>query len=268
METKPDKDAKKDLKKTVDTVKLLLSSLFARKLPSMIVSYTRPGVLYFTNIVSDRIALYKATPEDVLSKVKIVNDGVLETLYKAFPFMKDSICEVYTVALSSAINKALQVEKDKFPEIVVDKDAMQLTLTYKTKEGAEVVSAVGKLLPEWDVEFYEEILDKFEKFSDNVIRRQFRLNQQEADSKVSLEITEVSGKNGTAEFGLPVQDGLNIVSAREYVKRRGLEPLYDLWLQFDEATRTSKATIHYLDDWLDACTIMPGSLWFMTNKVL
>ena len=267
MET-VDKDAVKDFKESVKTVKLLLSSLFARKLPKMIVSYTSPGVFYFTNIESERIALYKATPEDVLSKVKIVSENVLRILYEAFPFMKESICEIDVSTMGSVLNKSLQVTKDKYPEAIVDKDSNSLKLVYKDKDGNNQTVVAGKLLTEWEFDFYTEILTKFDKFSDNVIKRQFRYDAQESDSKVTIEIVEVAGKNGSSEFGLPVSDGLNLVSSREYIRRRGLDPLYDLWLQFDEGTHTSKATIHYLDDWLDACTIMPGSLWFMTRKVL
>ena len=187
MET-VDKDAVKDFKESVKTVKLLLSSLFARKLPKMIVSYTSPGVFYFTNIESERIALYKATPEDVLSKVKIVSENVLRILYEAFPFMKESICEIDVSTMGSVLNKSLQVTKDKYPEAIVDKDSNSLKLVYKDKDGNTQTVVAGKLLTEWEFDFYTEILTKFDKFSDNVIKRQFRYDAQESDSKVTIEI--------------------------------------------------------------------------------
>lgn len=259
---------KLDVSKAAATIKLFISSLFARKLPGMIVSYTTPGTFFFTNINSERIKLYKATPEDVLSKVTVVSKDVIDILYNAFPVFKTSVCEVFVSLFSTQLNKALAADKTKFPELVADVPSRELRMIRADKDEGTVTVVVGRLLPEWDAEFYNELLDKFEKFSTNVITRSFTVSDSQMSSSVALEIVEVTGKSDTSTFGLPVSDGLNLVSAREYIKKRSLDPIYQLLLQFDELTRTSKATIQYIDDWFNVKSIMPGSLWFMTRKVL
>lgn len=259
---------KNSFNKAVATIKLFISSLFARKLPGMIVSYTTPGTFYFTNISSERIQLYKSTPEDVLSKVTIVSDEVRNVIFEAFPIFKTSVCEVFVSVFSTQLNKALAADKTKFPELVADIPSRELRMVRADKENGTVTVVVGRLLTEWDVEFYGEILTKFERFSTNVIRKSFSFNETQASSSVALEIVEVSGSAGASKFGLPLSDGLNLVSAREYVKKRELDPVYELLLQFDDATKTSKATVRYVDDWFDVRSIMPGSLWFMMKSIL
>ena len=73
------------------------------------------------------------------------------------------------------------------------------------------------------------------------------------------------GDGSKCEFGIPVKDGVAMVSTKEYVNKRDLDPVYDILLRVNPEARTSRSAILYSDDWIDSMTIMPGLLWFMTK---
>lgn len=270
-------DDKKAFSNALKTVKLLTSSLFARKQPYMIINGHTPGMFYYTNIDRDRITLYRPTMEDVLSKVTIKAADVTNVLNEAFPLLTNIVAEIDLMQFSTQLNKALKYNKNTaFPKLVIEKErentiSMVVDPDPSDKEDHIIAYApIGRLLAEHDPEFYEDIIRNYEKFSDQVVNRKFRVNQVLGDDKVSLEIVEIEGKeaNKKYEFALPVKDGVTMVSTKEYVNKRELDPLYNLVLRVNPMGRTSKATILYDDDWLDAMTIMPGSLWFMNDLLI
>lgn len=245
-----------------NVIKLITSSIFARKQPFLILNGTKPEVFYYTNIPHDRMALYRAAPDDVISRVIIKSPDVMSAFYSAFPTLKSAIAEIDIQKLSTFLNKAKKEYKESFPPIDIGKlDQNSLSMNVEGKD-----NRIGSLLPEHGPMYYEEVLDNFNKFSDNVVKRQFRATEQVGDDKIVLEIVDLEvGEKNKVEFGLPVKDGVNMVSTKEYVAKRKLEPLYDIMLRVNPEARTSRSAILYSDDWLDACTIMPGTLWFMTS---
>lgn len=251
-----------DFKTKLKVVKFITSALFARKQPFMIINGNEQGVFYYTNVDVSRVVLYRPTIEDVVSRVKIISEDVLKILYEAYPVFKNIIAQIDLREFSKAVNKCIKEEPGKFPDLVVNKDTNELTML--TSNGA-VAFLVGNLVSEHDISYYEEIVDKFSKFGDRLVRRSFKGVQVSGDDKVSLEITDIECDKDRAEFGLPIKDGVNLVSVKEYINKRKLDATYSVGMLVNSAARTAKVMIDYADDWLNASTIMPGSLWFLSK---
>lgn len=256
-ETKPMKFSEQ-----FNIVKLVTSSIFARKQKFLILNGNKPDTFYYTNIPHERMALYRSAPDDVISKVTIKSPNVMAAFYDAFPKLASVIAEIDVQELSTNLNKAKKEYGERFPPIDIGK----LNENSLSMSVGGVDKPIGRLLPEHGPVYYEEVLDNFNKFSDNVVKRQFRAAEQVGDDKLVLEIVDLElNKGDKSEFGIPVKDGVTMVSTKEYVNKRNLDPLYDVVLRVNPESRTSRAAILYSDDWLDSMTIMPGLLWFMTK---
>ncbi len=242
----------------------------------MIINGHTPGLFYFTNIDHERVLIYRPTMEDVLSKVTVKADDVMNAFYTAFPLLKEVVAQIYVASFSTGMNKWIQLNKSyEFPKLKLIEDERKILMsTYvKNKDTGEYVQEdilVGTLLSDNDPEFYDEIIKNYEKFSDTIVRRTFKANEVAGDDKLSLEVVEVAGKEidhksqQGSEIALPIKDGVTMVSVKEYVNKRLQNPMFDLLLRMSPMYRTAKPTILYCDDWLDAMTILPGSLWFMS----
>ena len=257
-----DKEAKQKFAEQFNIVKLVTSSIFARKQKFLILNGNNPGTFYYTNIPHERMALYRATPDDVISKVTVKSPDVMNAFYDAFPTLKSAIAEVDVQDLSTNLNKAKKEYGDSFPPIDIGK----LNENSLSMNVGGVDKPIGRLLPEHGPVYYEEVLDNFNRFSDNVVKRQFKAAEQIGDDKLVLEIVDLEmGDGSKCEFGIPVKDGVAMVSTKEYVNKRDLDPVYDILLRVNPEARTSRSAILYSDDWIDSMTIMPGLLWFMTK---
>ena len=255
-------EAKQKFTEQFNIVKLVTSSIFARKQKFLILNGNKPDTFYYTNIPHERMALYRAAPDDVISKVTIKSPDVMTAFYDAFPTLKSVIAEVDVQDLSTNLNKAKKEYGESFPPIDIGK----LNENSLSMSVGGVDKPIGRLLPEHGPVYYEEVLDNFNNFSDNVVKRQFRAAEQVGEDKLVLEIVDLElNKGDKSEFGIPVKDGVSMVSTKEYVNKRNLDPLYDIVLRVNPESRTSRAAILYSDDWLDSMTIMPGLLWFMTK---
>jgi len=247
-----------DFKTQSNTVKLVTSALFARKQPFMIVNGGTPGMFYYTSITPNRVALYRPEIEDALSQVTIKNEGVLSDLYEAFPKLKEIVAVIDLVKFSAARNKLEKKTKDRFPEMIV-LDGGNVVL-----RAEDIDMPIGSLISDLTVSYYKEIIDKYNSFSGNLVKKQFRATQISGDDKLTLEIVDIDCKDGhKGELGYPVKDGFSMVSAKEYVNKRDLDPLYTVGMLVNEAAKTARGILSYADDWLDASTIMPGILWFL-----
>jgi hypothetical protein len=264
---------KKEFNEVVKVVKLLTSSIFARKLTHLAISCKQPGLFYYSNISWERVTHYKPDIADGLSKVKVINDAISNAFYLAFPKLKEMSVEFNIPAFSSALNKFLSTNKTecKFPELIVPEGTREVRFDIPSKikhplTKEDIIlpySVVGMVVPDDINDFYEEIVSDYNKFSDNVRKYEFRVSESISGEKISLEMMDVEIAGYWHHINLPVVDGLSMVSAEEYVAKRESIPLYALSLLVNDARRTAKAIIGFRDDWLDCQTIMPGSLWFL-----
>lgn len=249
-------------KKKVETVKYLLSSLFARKQKYLIVDGNNKNRLIYANFPYERVIYYRSTPEDSICGVT-VNPDIVPILHEAFPIFEKIIAEIDLMSFMAAFNKSLANDKTKWPSIRVDKekgsDKIFIDIEPKKKGEQTQTFEVGRLLPPDALEYYESIMKQFMTFVEEPIKLDFELPQGHLDDPVILTDLKLPGD---IVFKCPLKDGLSMVSFKEYMKKRKLPVEYHALVQYKPDVRAAKIAMHHIDDWVDCITMMPGLLWF------
>lgn len=254
-------DAKLD-KKKVETVKLLLSSLFARKQKYLIIDGNRKNRLIYANFPYERTIYYRSTPEDTICGVTI-NDEIVPILHEAFPAFGSIVAEIELQPFMSSLNKLLSNDKTKWPEFNIDKktDKLSFTLPDVDENGKPVVVNIGRLLPPDALKYYEGIMDQFMSFDKNP----FEIDVDIPDSLLKNPIiyTDLLIPSATPiRLRYPLQDGCSLVSFKEYLKKRELPMAYKALVQYRQNSQAAKVALKYCDDWLTCVSMLPGSIWF------
>lgn len=249
-------------KKKIDTVKLLLSSLFARKQKYLIVDGKSKNRLIYANFPYERTIYYRPTPEDAICGVT-VNDELVPLLHEAFPLFDKVVAEIDLMKFMSAVNKCLAKDKTKWPVIDVDKDKDLLSITTPEKDmnGNPNVVCVGRLLPPDALEYYEVIMNNFLSFSKDLFDLDLKIPESSSDDPVMLADLVVPATHPVT-IKLPMRDGVGMISFKEYLKKRALPLAYKAHVQYRPETQAAKVSLNYEDDWLRCVSMMPGTLWF------
>ena len=271
-EEKTDEEAKAEVtvasmdKKKIETVKYLLSSLFARKQKYLIVDGNNKNKLIYSNFPYERIINYRPTPEDTVCGV-MINDTVAPVLYEAFPIFGNIVAEIKLMAFMSAFNKTIASQKDKWPELYVDKDTDLLYMKVIEDKKCETFTPteVGRLLPPDSTEYYDNIMKQFMSFAEKPMTIDFELPQGHFDDPVILNDLTLPDPFDV-KFICPLKDGVSAVSFKEYLTKRKLPPIYHAVVQYRPESMAMKIAFHHQDDWVDCMSMMPGTLWFPFTK--
>lgn len=249
-------------KKKVETVKLLLSSLFARKQKFLIVDGNNKNRLIYTNFPYERTIYYRATPEDTICGVT-VNDELIPLLHEAFPIFEKIVAELNLQQFMSAVNKCLAADKTKWPEIRIDKEHDEILIDLPEKEeGADTsVVCVGRLLPPDSLQYYEGIMSQFLKFTKDPFEMDFEIPEGHFNDPVILSDLLVPAPQPVT-IKLPIQDGLSTVSFKEYLKKRNFPIKYRAFVQYRPDVRAARIALGYHDDWVNCLSMMPGMIWY------
>lgn len=250
-------------KKKVEMVKCLLSSLFARKQKFLIVSGNNKDKLIYANFPYERVIYYRSNSKDTLCGVTI-NREVGEILHEAFPIFEKIVGEIDLMKFMSSMNKALAVDKTKWPVVEVDKETDRLLMVIPGKAGTDTPETkviVGRLLPPDSTESYDAIMKRFMSFAENPFELEFGLPSGHFDDPLILTDVDLP-TNEKVHLRCPVKDGVSAVSFKEYFKRRELPIKYKVVVQYRPKARSAKVAFHHTDDWVDCWSIMPGITWF------
>ena len=251
-------------KKKVETVKYLLSSLFARKQKYLIVDGNCKNRLIYANFPYERVIYYRSTPEDSICGVT-VNDSVVPVLHEAFPIFEKVVAELELMSFMAAFNKSLTNDKTKWLQLRVDKDSDKIyaDIPPPAKKPDEGVSSVevGRLLPPDSLKYYESIMDNFMSFVSKPLEMDIELPQGHFDDPVILTDLTLPGSDDV-RFMYPMKDGLSMVSFKEYLKKRSLPIKYHALVQYKPDSKAARISFRHIDDWVDCMTIMPGTMWF------
>lgn len=250
-------------KEKVETVKCLLSSLFARKQKFLIVDGTHKDRLVYANFPYERTIYYRPTPEDTLCGVT-VNEKLVGILHEAFPIFDKIVGEISLMDFMSTMNKALASNKSEWPKIEVDNETDRLVMTIPPKAGSsdeEQKKVIGRLLPPDSLNYYDEIMKKFMSFASEKLEVDFNIPGGHFDDPVIYTDVVLPSKE-PIRFRCPIKDGISLVSFKEYFKRRELPVKYKAVVQYRPESRLAKVAFHHLDDWVDCWSIMPGTCWF------
>ena len=249
-------------KKKVETVKYLLSSLFARKQKYLIVDGNNKNRLIYANFPYERVIYYRSTPEDSICGVT-VNDSVVPILHEAFPIFEKIVAEIELMSFMAAFNKSLANDKTKWLALRVDKDTDKIFADIPAKNEGESPTSVevGRLLPPDSLKYYESIMTNFMSFVSTPLEMDIELPQGHFDDPVILTDLTLPEPNA-AGFKYPMKDGLSMVSFKEYLKKRGLPIKYHAIVQYKPESQAARIAFRHIDDWVDCMSIMPGTMWF------
>lgn len=269
--------------KKMNIVKMLLSSLFARKQSYLIVDGNNRNVFYMTNIPHARIPVYKADVDDTIAKVTI-SEEMAQIVYEAFPVFGEVVAEIDITTFMSTVNKRIAKAK-VYPEIIVDKERQVLKMWKPNDEADEAVTeeeallegdakpdridvVIGTVIPSHLTEIYEGILTKINTFVEQPVEKDVSIPSTFANDKVILSKIElqndVLGK--PCVFKLPLQDGFNVISFKEYLSKKGMPWKYRVLVHYRESQNVARVSVTYSDDWVSAQIACPGALWFPYPK--
>lgn len=266
--------------KKVNTVKLILSSLFARKQDFLVVDGNVRNKLFFTNITTDRAIFYKPDIEDTLHEVKL-SETVAPSFYDIFPIFKDSICIVHLAKLLSRMNKRLAYLKSQPINLRVDADTGHIIIDCPPeKEDIEkaifngtdkpdmIPVVVGHLITEDLFVKYEEIVARFMSFIKEPIERTVSVSSAVGDDKFVLNNIELDNEayNCPVFVNIPIADGVSVVSYKEYLTKKKLPWKYKALIMYNPKRSVAKIAYEHKDDMVDALCISPGTLWFPYRK--
>lgn len=248
-----DKPEKID-KKKIDTVKYLLSSLFARKQKYLIVDGNNKDRLIFTNFPYERTINYRSEPEDSLCVVDVQNE-VAPILHEAFPIFEKIVAEIELLAFMAALNKSFAIDKTKWPRILPDSDKLIVKLP-------DQVIVIGRLLPPDSVSYFQNIMDNFMSWDpDKDPVREIEFDIPQGHLKDPLIYIDVPKFLESKSLRFPVKDGLSIVSFKEYLAKRNLPPHYKALVMYRPKVNAFKIAFTHFDDWVRCISMMPGTMW-------
>lgn len=258
--------------KKLNEVKLLLSSLFARKLHWVVFNGDDPNTLIFTSVTADRIVFYRPEIDDQMSLVKVSDEGI-KFLYELFPIFRSTCGMIQLPTFLSTVNKLVAETKGVAPNIRVDleRDAYLLDAPKTSKVEFELDESsrptevwIGHLLTEDTYLRYKQVFSNHTAFGVSVIEKIITLNASARTDKVTPVDIHLNNELYNTEvcFRLPIQDGTNIVSFTEYLSKRKAEWKYRVMIYYDEKHSVARTACLYKDEWVDVMSITPAALWF------
>ena len=269
--------------KKINLVKLLLSSLFARKHDYVVVNGRKPGRVFYTTIPADRAMFFKPDIDDQLASVEW-SEKASKIIYEAFPLFKETIAIIHLPKFLAMMNKQLAAKKGVYPVPRVNADTGDIT--FDIPEGTDIEKLfktpkdrarffrppnghlVGQLITEDNFAGYEAIFNQFVNFNPEPIDMNITIAEAFANDPVVMVDVDVPNRthNCSVGFRLPIQDGTNIVSFKEYLSKKKVPWTYPIRIQYKEDQSVAKISCCYRDDLVDVVSITPGSLWFPFRK--
>ena len=279
-------ESKMSLSKKLNALKLFLSSLYARKQKFLVVDGNEKGLFYLTNVPYERIPLYRPDIEDTMAKVR-VKGLIADLLYEALPVFGQACFELTLAEFTAAFNKILVANRSEYPKMSVNQKDNTMVMAvpqlhnpkgnvevgdatpeeFETLEGSPlppIDTVVGRVISSHAFEYYENVFKYFMGFAEQHIEREVTVPQAYSNDKVVLSSVELANpvKNRTDVFKVPLQDGTNIPSFKEYLSKRKLPWIYKLLIGYRPEQSVAKIAVSFSDDWVDTLTIMPALLWF------
>ena len=262
--------------KKMNEVKLLLSSLFARKLNWVVFNGDDPNTLIFTSVEISRIAFYRPEIDDQMAMVKVTDDGI-KYLYELFPFFRSTCGVIFLPTFLSTMNKLIAENKGVAPNVRIDlkRDSFFMDAPNSTKPEFELDEnskptevCVGYLTIADYYNAYKAVFAHHCSFGSNTLEKNITLGDAAKNDKTTGIVVSIPNTrfNTDVYLKLPIQDGTNIVSFTEYLSKRKAEWKYRLLIYYDERHSVAKVAYAYKDEWVDAVSITPAALWFPFKK--
>lgn len=250
------------LKSPEDAVKMFFSSLFARKMPYLILgNVERINTWYMTNISLDEITIYSPNVDQAIHEIVFVDTEPLTMITSRFPVLT-KMCGCINVAdVCGAINRY----KGRTPlRMEVDDATKTVVMT-----GDDFRSTVGVLSSPEIVSTYTYIFDRHVdrgKPSESPRELKFPVDLTSIDknaiTKVRVNSDFCDSLKAIWSVNIPLKDGFNMVSIYEYWRKAKQENARMDVCVCQNTGKTICTLCRYVDDWIKVISIQPAALWF------
>ena len=234
--------------------KLFFSSLFARAMTKVVVGC--PGLknneFIFSNIGLDKIQMYEPDPKYFIHKVELLDQKFLEDLIEVFPFIKDSVCLIYTDKLLSTIGK----HSGSLKNIKITTSDQVINITVNTDNNDTLEVPCAELISEFTASEYKRIFDQALVDESNVIERSIT-----DDLDLAADYSIIDIKDLMNQLYCFVHPTKGYVSIKEYPTKAVLfDYTYDARITNDKAS--VKINTRFRSPMVNVTSVQPFMIWF------
>lgn len=242
-----------------ENLKLLFSSLFARKMPYVIFAHAdEDDAMIFTNISLDDIMLYEPNTDKYIHTVLLKDRSFLDWIYETFPILKEHKCILDVRQFMTALNKS----SDKYSSAKLELCDNSITIT--TTNGT---IPCGSVIDDEIVTAYMKIFSgisstglwsESKKLSPSEVGKDFSIIE------VVLDDSNVYNKENLL-YKTILEPGKNVPSVAEYCKKTK-EPCF-IKLMVNKQNSAIRVKYVCISDSIYVESICPAMFWFPSNIV-
>lgn len=242
-----------------DTLRLLFSSLFARRMDYLILGYDA-DTWFQTNISPEAIQTYQPDAEYVIHKIEFNSPEMKEVILNLLPVLRDKL-------ICLDLSKFLRYFNKKPKDLNL---SVKDNLLCSDDAGTEIIC--GRLISRFDVDMYHQFFQPNDRVnlaaSMDAKAMTFPIDSKLIE-KSDVVFHQIFDKpTGSLQeihpIRIPLYDGFNMVSINEYCKKRiAIKPLeFTLVASAWQENDAVLVAIIYEDEDIKVVSIQPGLLWF------
>lgn len=257
-----------------DVLKLVLSSLFARKQKYLWINSSDSKTVYFSTIGHEMplgkktgnkhppmgpVYAYKPTVDDFVHRVSFKDGIFTNAMRKAFPFCILGTTCINLQEFTTVLNK------DLLDTLLPDKSDTSVDIEKHVKNRPSIVVNVATKVGK---HFYNVIANYYTTFKRNVLcNENVSVVADGVTSKagsrlthVEIDFSKLSKITSDYLLKIPIYEGLTSISQAEYTKRSKRQGTTTIYLAPNK--KAVGLVIIYEDDFVKVESIQPVSLWF------
>ncbi len=253
-----------DAKALKVTIKLMFSSLFARRMPYLLFE-EGSGTWYFTNVSPEELLVLVPNMTHVIHEVTFNNSEMKDSIVERFPILNRTGL-IDTRKINSLLNKSKTPDNLQI-RIRPNTAILELYDTADT-EGVYECEDVGVLLePDLLAKYREHVefyLNRKQWTDDNRMATYVidpAVMIRSGASMVTITNKPTDSLSAIYVVNIPIRDGLNIISANEYVKKMKCPGKLDIAVCYDNG-KALKAVTRYRDDNINVTSVQLCAMWF------
>jgi hypothetical protein len=247
----------------LDKLKLIFSTLFARKMPYAIFGLSdsqESTTIIFTNISLDEAIIYEPTSEQYVHMVSLKDIEFVTWLYNSFPILKQHKCILDIKKFLSVMNKV------KNENVVIELDGTSLVII-----ATKIKEVCGTIVDDSIVNTYKNIFDGYNKTLpwDEINKEHLNL-LTDTEYKDDVNIMEVlinryniMINEESSLFRIYATQGKDLPSIKECTKKSKEPCFVKLLTQIgDKAIRVKYV---FNSDFAYVESVCPSMFWFPKN---
>lgn len=252
-----------DVKERLKTWKLLMSSLFSRSMPYLITGLSNNDWIY-TNTSPKELQKQILDASHVIQFVHLKKTDLYSSIVESFPLIGKASMILSLRDMNSVINK------NGIENYALTLEGLNVIMKpLKQEDPAQLAEPllVGRLLSQYELSFYLHYKEQTDSKYYKVISQIHPEELLEPKASINYVKLRLARENSTdwEWFRLPLLDGLNYPSLREYAKKSGCDQ-YILNAEVKRKNSSVEVVVAFDDDNLSVRTYFPKRIWFPVRE--